>query len=422
MVHIAPAFGVEDYNAVAQFLPRDDSKNRLFLPVNEYGEFTDEVPERKGIRVYDANKEIIQYLKEQKRLIGQRSYEHSYPHCRRCDTPLISKALTSRFIKEPSLTPLTVPHAEEIGFVPESVKKRFIDVLKTAPDRNLARNRYRGSPIPVWENTKDPEDIIVCGTLEEIYQATRTGSKNITKNIIIRHGETVYNETRTHDSYSKTELNKNGIKQAEEISKKLKDIKDDDRVIIVSPLTRSLQTILPFIQEVFADTIKDIEAKYAEIQRNYQKLRDEKKIIGYLQDPKAEKLFKINDRLYVDFRSTDIILPEHQGKIYPEGLSISKPTDERLSPEGESMNEVIARCKAYTIDINTKFATKTVISITHKDTVTIMHQTFKYFDYLTKKYEYTPKNGQISTRYRDNDRMMEMDLHKPYVDNYRFKK
>lgn len=114
IVHIAPAFGIEDYNAVAQFLPRDDSKNRLFLPVNEYGEFTDEVPERKGIRVYDANKEIIQRLKEEGKLIGQRSYEHSYPHCRRCDTPLISKALTSWFIKEQELTSITVPNAEHI--------------------------------------------------------------------------------------------------------------------------------------------------------------------------------------------------------------------------------------------------------------------------------------------------------------------
>ena len=143
IVHIAPAFGMDDFNAVAQFLPRDDSKNRLFLPVNDYGEFTDEVPEWKGIRVYDANKDVIQRLKEEGKLIGQKSYEHSYPHCWRCDTPLISKALTSRFIKEPSLTPLTIPNAEKIGFVPEGVKKRFIDVIKTAPDRNLARNRYR---------------------------------------------------------------------------------------------------------------------------------------------------------------------------------------------------------------------------------------------------------------------------------------
>jgi isoleucyl-tRNA synthetase len=54
--------------------------------------------------------------------------------------------------------------------VPETVKKRFIDVIKTAPDWNLARNRYRGAPLPIWENTKKPEDIIVAGTLEEIYQ------------------------------------------------------------------------------------------------------------------------------------------------------------------------------------------------------------------------------------------------------------
>ncbi|MEI6773533.1 MAG: class I tRNA ligase family protein [bacterium] len=143
IVHIAPAFGMDDYNVVAEFLPRDDSKNWLFLPVNEYGEFTDEVPERKGSRVYEVNKDIIQRLKEEGKLIGQKSYEHSYPHCRRCDTALISKALTSWFIKEQELTKITVPNAEDIGFVPETVKKRFIDVLKSAPDRNLARNRYR---------------------------------------------------------------------------------------------------------------------------------------------------------------------------------------------------------------------------------------------------------------------------------------
>jgi isoleucyl-tRNA synthetase len=143
IVHIAPSFGVDDFEVVAQILPREKAKDRLFLPVNDYGEFTDEVPERKGIRVYDTNKDIIQRLKEEGKLIGQRSYEHSYPHCWRCDTPLISKALTSRFIKEPALTDITVPNAEKIDFVPEGVKKRFIDVLKSAPDRNLARNRYR---------------------------------------------------------------------------------------------------------------------------------------------------------------------------------------------------------------------------------------------------------------------------------------
>ncbi len=422
IVHIAPAFGMDDYNVVAEFLPRDDSKNRLFLPVNEYGEFTDEVPERKGIRVYDTNKDIIQRLKEEKKLIGQKSYEHSYPHCRRCDTPLISKALTSRFIKEQELTKITVPHAKDIWFVPETVKKRFTDVLKSAPDRNLARNRYRWAPLPIWENTKKSEDIIVAGTLEEIYQWTRTGSKNITKNIIIRHGETIYNETHTHDSYSKTELNEKWLQQAKEVSKYLNTLEKDDIILVVTPLARSLQTIFPYLEENFAESIQDIQKKYNEIQKIYQDLWDQKKIQSYLQESSTQKLFQINDQLYLDFRTTDIIVPELQDKIFPTWLSTSKPTNEKLTPEGESIDEVTARCKEYTIEINKKFATKTIVSITHRDSVILMHQTFKYFDYLTKKQEYNPNNGKISIRYRDTDRDTEIDLHKPYVDNYRFKK
>ena len=80
----------------------------------------------------------------------------------------------------------------------------------------------------------------------------------MTKNIIIRHGETIYNETHTHDSYSKTQLNKNGLKQAKEVSKHLSKIKKDDWVLIVSPLTRTLETVLPFLEEVFKENIADI--------------------------------------------------------------------------------------------------------------------------------------------------------------------
>jgi len=174
IVHIAPGFGMEDFDAVAQFLPRDDSKNWLFMPVNEYGEFTDEVPDYKGQSVFDVNKEVITRLKNEKKLIGQKSYSHSYPHCRRCETPLISRALTSWFIKEPELTNITVPNAAKINFVPESVKNRFIDTLKSAPDWNLSRNRYRGSPLPIWENQDDTEDKIVIGNLDELYQQTKT--------------------------------------------------------------------------------------------------------------------------------------------------------------------------------------------------------------------------------------------------------
>ncbi|MEI6119372.1 MAG: hypothetical protein WCP92_09625 [bacterium] len=115
-------------------------------------------------------------------------------------------------------------------------------------------------------------------------------------------------------------------------------------------------------------------------------------------------------------------MPELQDQIFPAHLTISKPTNEKLTPEGECIDDVMARCRAYTLEVNEKFATKTIVSITHRDSVVLIQQTFKDFDYLTKKQEYNPNNGQIVVRYRDNNRNKEMDLHKPYVDSYRFKK
>jgi predicted type IV restriction endonuclease len=176
------------------------------------------------------------------------------------------------------------------------------------------------------------------------------------------------------------------------------------------------------LEKKFPESISEIQKKYKDIQNLYQNLRNEKKIQQYIQDPSKQNLFEINEKLYVDFRITDIISPELQDQIFPAHLTTSKPTNENITPEGESIDNIIARCKAYTQEINKKFATKTIISITHRDSVVLIQKIFKDFDYLTRKQEYNPNNGQIVVRYRDNNRNMEMDLHKPYVDSYRFKK
>jgi len=86
------------------------------------------------------------------------------------------------------------------------------------------------------------------------------------------------------------------------------------------------------------------------------------------------------------------------------------------------MDDVFARNTEYIKDINTQFQTKTIITITHEDSFISISKAFKEFDYLTKKQDNIPENGKVSIRYRDNNRNMEMDLHKPYVDSYRFKK
>lgn len=86
------------------------------------------------------------------------------------------------------------------------------------------------------------------------------------------------------------------------------------------------------------------------------------------------------------------------------------------------MDDVFARNAEYIKDINKKFQTKTIITVTHEDSFISISKAFKDFDYLTKKQDHIPENGKVSIRYRDNDRKAEMDLHKPYIDTYRFRK
>jgi len=112
-------------------------------------------------------------------------------------------------------------------------------------------------------------------------------------------------------------LNKNGLKQARQVSKYLGSLKKDDRVIILSPLTRSLQTVLSFLEKKFPDNITEIKNKYQDIQKIYQDLRDKKNIQSYIQDPSKQRLFEINEKIYVDFRTTDIICSELQDQQFP---------------------------------------------------------------------------------------------------------
>lgn len=107
------------------------------------------------------------------------------------------------------------------------------------------------------------------------------------------------------------------MKQAKEVSKYLNSLKKDDWIVILTPLARSLQTVLPFLEKRFPENISDIQKKYQDIQKIYQDLRDRKEIQSYIQDTSKQNLFQINERIYVDFRTTDIICPELQDQPFP---------------------------------------------------------------------------------------------------------
>jgi len=422
IVHIAPWFGMEDFEAVVNILPREDSKNWLFMPVNDFWEFTDQVDDYKWRSVFDVNKEVITRLKNEKKLIWQRSYSHSYPHCWRCETPLISKAITSRFIKEQELTKITVPNAEKIWFVPETVKNRFRDTLNSAPDWNLSRNRYRGSPLPVWENIKDENDKIVIWKLDELWKNTVNWSANLTKLIFIRHWKSTYNDGHIWDSYWNAHLNDEWKQNSLDLINDLKFLSEDieNVVFVISPLPRAFETILPYLEKIFwKSELKDVVKKYDEILSLYQKLFNEWTLYDYILKSWEKNRFELWKNIYVDFRAMENFIPDYQDKFH-DSDNILKWWDKKQWPNSESSLDIYKRGEEYLLDITSNFKTKTVVTVSHSEATLMMFKRIRDFDYDKRRRELMLRNWKMKIYYRDNDHNKEVDLHKPYVDGYWF--
>jgi isoleucyl-tRNA synthetase len=164
IVHLAPGFGEDDQRVCEQ------AGIAVVCPIDSRARFTSEVPAYQGAQVFEANRAIIADLRRTGALVRHETYEHSYPHCWRTDTPLVYKAVSSWFVQVTALKERMLQLNQEINWVPAYMRDgAFGKWLEGARDWSITRNRFWGSPIPVWKSD-DPKypRTDVYGSLDQI--------------------------------------------------------------------------------------------------------------------------------------------------------------------------------------------------------------------------------------------------------------
>jgi isoleucyl-tRNA synthetase len=379
VVHTAVMYGIEDFNLGNEIgLPKHHmvGLDGKFLPETDFlaGRF---------VRDEDVAVDIIKDLAHRGLLFKKEKFEHSYPHCWRCKTALIYYARDSWYIRMSALKDKLVKENEGINWEPANIKEgRFGDWLREIKDWAISRERYWGSPLPVW-SCESCKKLEVIGSIADLKSKVK---KSGNKYFVMRHGEADNNVfDLVSSSYNNQDkLTEKGRDQATKGGEDLKDKKID--LILCSPFLRTKETA-----EIVAS------------------------IIGLDKDS-----IIIDDRLH------EMSLPMYEGKTWQEYHKDYPNTVESFyhpENENESYNDVKKRTMGFLYSIEKSYEGKNILIVTHGGpcwlaiagtlgyTAQESLDMIKNFNYLNnaeaRELDFTPL---------PHDENFELDLHRPFID------
>ncbi len=393
MAHEAPAFGEDDMNLAKQ------NNIPWIIHVDETGRFKSEVTDFAGLKVKpkdtpedkDAHLrsdiEVIKYLQKTGAYFEKEKIIHSYPHCMRCDTPIIYYALPSWFINIQKVKKDIISKADSMNWIPSHLKEgRFKNIVENAPDWNVSRNRYWASPLPVWKCQKCSEKTFV-GSLEDLKARVE---KSGNKYFVMRHGEAENNAKNIYSSnQNKNHLTNKGKIQVKDTASHLKGKKITK--IFCSPFLRTKETA-----ELLADEIGF----------------DKKQII--FDD-------RIRELEFGDFSERPV-------QEYWNFMKDKVWDFDTQVPGGESFQDGKKRFGDFLYNIDSKYKNETILIVSHGLAVEIIPgiiegadkaRSLEIFHSQTKN-----KNAELHREHEfihlPHNNNYELDFHRPYIDDIKF--
>lgn len=379
VVHIAPMYGEDDYAL--------GLKNSLpVVPLlDATGTYNSDAPkELQGMYYKKGGKYVIEDLEKRNLLFAKHNHTHSYPHCYRCGTALIYNALTSWFIDIQSVKKRLLEANEEVNWYPEHLKHgRFKNIVETAPDWTISRNRFWASPLPIWKNEKTGE-IQVFGSLTELRERTKKSGNTY---IFLRHGEAESNVEHVISSFPENthKLTEKGKEQIRAVAEELKE--RGITKIITSPLLRTKESADLIAQEISFDRKNIItEDRFKEWQ------------LGELNGKSVSELQKVCPTYENRFEQgcgTGETLKDMKRRVGEALYELEeKYTNETILVVGHEYTVWFAECVAQGA------AGKECVAIRGGEEDFVKNADFRVIDFVS-----LPHNKEY-----------ELDLHRPYID------